>query len=190
MQWIASWKSWNVTALHYPSVRERVLQLIRNWYATKLLDPTEHQRSLNDLLWYQYVKWIAICPLWSITNESAVLIGKRELNMVTATFWIWVSTERQQFLVLQVSQLERNFTIVIHNQRIGRSDGQRRKKHGCNAIPKMRVNRVSTECFWFRCRILCNSWALLQHVLRINLLAAIMEKEIVTWSHPWSENER
>jgi hypothetical protein len=36
MQSIASWKHWNVTALHYPSLREHVLRLIRIPYATKL----------------------------------------------------------------------------------------------------------------------------------------------------------
>jgi len=56
------------------------------------------------------------------------------------------------------------------------------------------INTVSTECQQsvndFECCILCNSMALLRHILIIKLLTAVMRKEIATWSQPQSGNER
>jgi len=68
MQWIASWKRWNVTVLHYPSLREHVFQLIRNQYATilcmQLSIDTNYTLAVNNNYMIICTKLVFIKQQW------------------------------------------------------------------------------------------------------------------------------
>jgi hypothetical protein len=67
---------------------------LANTTARRSLLPTENecQRSVNHIWCFKFGNWIVSCSLLGITYILAAFLGKKDCNMVTATFWEWEST--------------------------------------------------------------------------------------------------
>jgi hypothetical protein len=104
----------------------------------------ERQRSVNDFWICNQLNWKVICSLLFIFNRQAAFEGKRDCGTVTATFWYWASTERQQYYLWYISWLETDLLAVIHNQSMGSLYRQKRNRHDNSHILKVSVNGVST----------------------------------------------
>ena len=80
----------------------------------------------------------------SITDVLAALIDKRDINMITATFWEWASTEGRWFLTSHLGSFMFGLVADIHLSDIGCLYWKKQQRHARYSIVTMNVNGAST----------------------------------------------
>jgi len=98
------------------------------------LRQNECQWSVNDFLSCTSRNENVIWSLLYIIKVLAACIGKRDSDTLTAKYWGWAPTERQQFLVLHLGYSKWCLIADINKQEVGSLYRQTRMRYSCDSL--------------------------------------------------------